>query len=365
MPKLEELGRHLYESGKKKFADWAKGMAEYGGEAWKNFRSYAAAIWDKASKPLQNERGSVSIGDRKGKAAAAEFANDLEKSLVGKIPGNLPLRMGRTSEVLKMSGADDLPVVMRQNKAKEVMSAGDHGLSKETLLSIPEQLHDPIMVLDSSTQGNSLVVVTQLFDKGKPVVAAVHLNKRAGRLEINEVASVYGRSGAARYIEREIDTGKLRYINKTKSSAWSRGLSGLQLPAVMQHAKRFDGKRILTERDIVKGNVLNNERGSVSIEGLRNAKETIKDAKERLKETKELAEDIGVPLSTVLMEISPPIAYSVRRLDFDRGRRRRRWRTVFTWPPSGVWWINATIWTICATGYWIFTRRWNRRIWAW
>ena len=36
------------------------------------------------------------------------------------------------------------------------------------------------------------------------------------------------------------------------SSAWSRGLSGLQLPAVMQHAKRFDGKRILTERDLVK-----------------------------------------------------------------------------------------------------------------
>ena len=145
-----------------------------------------------------------------------------------------------------------LPVVMSQGKAKEVMAAGDHGLSKETLLSIPKQLHDPIMVLDSSTQANSLVVVTELFDKGKPVVAAVHLNKQSRRMEVNEVASVYGRSGAAGFLEREIGAGKLRYINKSKSSTWSRGLSGLQLPAVMQHAKRFDGKKIHTERDLVK-----------------------------------------------------------------------------------------------------------------
>ena len=191
--------------------------------------------------------------EKSGAASQASkvFADDLEKSLSGKLPRNAPLRMGQTSEALKLAGAGDLPVTMRQDKAKEVMKASDHGLSKETLLAIPAQLHDPVMILDSSTQANSLVVVTEVFDKGKPVVAAVHLNKTSGRLEVNEVASVYGRSGAAGYIKREIEGGKLRYINKSKSSAWGRGLSGLQLPAVMRHAKRFDGKKILTERDTV------------------------------------------------------------------------------------------------------------------
>jgi len=51
LPKLEELGRLLYESGKRKFPEWVKAMGEYAGEAWKNFRSYAkwqGQQWEKA-----------------------------------------------------------------------------------------------------------------------------------------------------------------------------------------------------------------------------------------------------------------------------------------------------------------------------
>lgn len=185
-------------------------------------------------------------------SATQTFTADLKSSVAGTLPRNALLRLGETPSSLLLSGAPSLPVVMKQSKAKEVMRSDDHGLSQDVLTALPEQLSRPLMVFDSATQADSRVVLTELVHKGKPIVAAVHLNAVESRLEVNKIASVYGRSGIEGWIEREIGAGRLRYIDKKRSFAWSRELSGLQLPAVMQHAKRLDGEKIRTETDLVK-----------------------------------------------------------------------------------------------------------------
>ena len=60
---------------------------------------------------------------------------------------------------------------------------------------LPELPHDPIAVFDSKTeQGAKTILIDASDASGRPIITAVHLNAKAGRIDINRIASVYGRT---------------------------------------------------------------------------------------------------------------------------------------------------------------------------
>jgi hypothetical protein len=186
--------------------------------------------------------------------AEERFAAQVDDALAGRMPPGEILTLGETPPVLQALGAEALPLVMdQQTLQKAVLPSGEgrglHHLSADLIKQLPAQLSDPVMVFDSATQSNSLVVMTELEQGGKTVVAAVHLSKEKNRFIVNSVASVHQRRDDSDFARWEKE-GLLRYRHNEKSRNWH-VTRGLQLPKMRGANGGFDDN-ILTDDDLVK-----------------------------------------------------------------------------------------------------------------
>jgi hypothetical protein len=83
--------------------------------------------------------------------------------------------------------------------------------------------------------------LTELVDKNnKPVITAVHTNSKQGVLEINRIASIYGRNISQ--IRSALKNNELVYAHKQKSQLI---MSRLQLPSSLL----ADSVAIITNKD--------------------------------------------------------------------------------------------------------------------
>ncbi len=176
----------------------------------------------------------------------ANFAREVDEVFSRKLTSGQSLHLGQTPEALTLAGAKPLPLVMREWVIKKKTKAEQ--LTPEQYKQLPAQLRDPIMVFESESAPNALVVLTELEKDGKPVVVAVHLERRETRHEVNRIASVYGKRSAVTLVNWA-EQGRLRYANKQKSLAWLQS-TGLRLrrggsPAWLEG-------NIKTEADLVK-----------------------------------------------------------------------------------------------------------------
>ncbi|HPX31374.1 MAG TPA: hypothetical protein PKW92_09850 [Smithella sp.] len=182
---------------------------------------------------------------------AAAWADKMDDYAAGNIPARSVITIGKTPAVLEALGAEQLPLVITKETIDKI-TQDKHSIPIEQLKQIPTLIADPIMVFDSTAQPESFVVMTELKQEGKTVIAAVHLKKEMGRNVVNNIASVYGKDSDKIFI-KWIDDGLLRYQNKKKSRAWS-VTSGLYLPTVRGPQPGFKNK-ILFEYDIVKDKI--------------------------------------------------------------------------------------------------------------
>ena len=176
---------------------------------------------------------------------AARFKNELQDYIDGKLDNRHVFKLGTTPEVMRLVGADDLPVelsasVLERKEAK-------HSLILENLSNLPEELADPIAVMQSSTIPDAITLITELptIDRHNMLVA-VHLNKRFGKAEINSIRSIYPKTQSG--IQTAINRGELRYINTKRKPSW------MTLP--FQHAsgrkaiQRAYGHEVFTQADL-------------------------------------------------------------------------------------------------------------------
>ncbi|EAR23278.1 hypothetical protein NB231_15698 [Nitrococcus mobilis Nb-231] len=93
---------------------------------------------------------------------------------------------------------------------------------------LPEELADPLLVFEGGKDFPSHVILTERKDSnGKPILVALHLQKREGRLFVNRIASAYGKDKVQSLLGW-VEEGRLRY-QSNRSPAQVR-LIGLQLP---------------------------------------------------------------------------------------------------------------------------------------
>lgn len=184
------------------------------------------------------------------------------------------LTVGQTPEVLQKLGAPDLPMSMRQKIVRKI-TGGKRDISFSILKELPRHLATPIMIFDSATMANSLVVITEMKHEGKPLFVAVHMDVHEGRINVNDIASVYGKDGnPAAWARWQTEEGNLRYVDKKRSPAWLRSFSTsrgrdqsrLQLSGEMH--SRSSRNKIITDKDIVKpvlpGDVVRFSRGEMT-----------------------------------------------------------------------------------------------------
>ena len=157
-----------------------------------------SALQSQLAKHFADER-QVETGGVYDKETVENYRNQIDGTFDGSLPVNRLIELGNTPDVLQQYGADDLPLRMTQQAARKIAypegyMGGKHNLGIPALKQLQQQLNDPIAVLKSKTQKNSLVVLTEWNDtSGNPVIAAVHLNKRGIVDDVNTLASAYGK----------------------------------------------------------------------------------------------------------------------------------------------------------------------------
>ncbi len=157
-----------------------------------------SALQSQLAKHFADER-QVETGGVYDRETVENYRNQIDGTFDGSLPVNRLIELGNTPDVLQQYGADNLPLRMTQQAARKIAypegyMGGKHNLGIPALKQLQQQLNDPIAVLKSRTQNNSLVVLTEWNDtSGNPVIAAVHLNKQGIVDDVNTVASAYGK----------------------------------------------------------------------------------------------------------------------------------------------------------------------------
>lgn len=169
------------------------------------------------------------------------FAEQVDEVLSGKANRYNDLKVCDTPQVLLDIGFRQLPMFYTQRHLRDALKAkgykGEsihhHGLSLEQIKGIPTELTDPVLIYDSLSRNDSIVVVTSTVDKDNmPIIAVIRPNGQAHyNLEVidsNFLTSIYGRNNFENQVNQAIEDDKLLFINKEKSQELFRVL-GLQL----------------------------------------------------------------------------------------------------------------------------------------
>ncbi len=162
---------------------------------------------------------------------------------------NIPTRaipISHTPEVLLMVGAKKLPLTIAPDVIRKA-GQGKHKLPFEVIERLPAELRDPLMVFDSATVDNSLVVLTGTEHEGKPIIASILLEKREGRYLVNSITSIHDKAIGA--VEKWIKGGLLKYWDEERAKGW---LQSAGLTVATSEGAIPSSKTILSKTDFVK-----------------------------------------------------------------------------------------------------------------
>ncbi len=229
------------------------GMSD--GECFVVFDDKAVSIIEQYNQAA-NDASVGEVAEARLRADAKAWKERLKEAWQGKSTEGKTIPVMRTPLALQLVGAPDLPLVIGQGKLMKIKA--DHPeMTKAVLNRLPEALADPMLIFRSETVPGRIVACLDLKDTaGVNVVAPVALDVRDGRVEVNVLASVYGR-GTNGHTETQyawfadnVQDNTL-YINKEKAADFFQS-AGLQLPMEGRKFNDFFGDSIKTQDDLVK-----------------------------------------------------------------------------------------------------------------
>lgn len=176
----------------------------------------------------------------------ANFGQQIDDFLAGKLGRNDVIKVGNTPDVLKMIGAPALPIEISTGVLNKSMNE-KHQIAVQEMKRLPDAIADPIAIFESATNPNSLVIMTEMKEGNKTVVVVLELEKSKGRgITINDIRSVYGKDSPWNFFDWMKD-GLTRYLDNKKSLLWARR-AGLYLPGRGTLTK--GSKKLFTDKDL-------------------------------------------------------------------------------------------------------------------
>lgn len=211
-----------------------------------------------------NSEVSHTISENEPISTDKTFAEQVDEALSGKIPFYSALKVCNTPEILVDIGCKQLPMLYTQKHLRDALHEKSsknphwHGLTIEQVKNLPVFLQEPVIVFDSLTRDDSVMMILSETDNDNlPLVVSVKPNGQGRynleQIDSNFITSIYGKDNFSRYIENIIKNDKLLFINKEKSQKlferW-----GLQLPEL---TKSFGFDTIIHQsRNIVNENIV-------------------------------------------------------------------------------------------------------------
>ncbi|GMO22570.1 MAG: hypothetical protein Ta2B_01610 [Termitinemataceae bacterium] len=135
--------------------------------------------------------------------------------------------LGSTPEIYEELGFKNLPMMISRKHIENIMhkevpnmDENYHGLSEDILKQIPQQLKNPIAIIQSDTDERDVVSIVELKDqKNRAIIIPIAQNIRDNYLnvDINRIKSIYGRNNFDRWFKKTIKEDRLLYLDKEKS----------------------------------------------------------------------------------------------------------------------------------------------------
>lgn len=196
-------------------------------------------------------------------------------------------KIGNTSEVLKSIGVKDQNIYWDKSKIADIKKKHTD-MTDDVIKAVPQLLEDPVIVMQSNTVANRIVMLGEVYDAaGNPVLVALELKptgKNAGIQDFTKIASAYGK----RNIQGMLDTSDILYLdpNKNRTNRWLEARLGLQLPAWLTNYGSI-GTVTYVNKDVNGRISFDEERGKTAMEL------AMEEAKNRKYSIKEESPQIG------------------------------------------------------------------------
>lgn len=219
---------------------------------------------DEVERLIASVKAEQKSENKTAKSTDKTFAEQVDEALSGKIPFYSALKVCNTPEILVDIGCKQLPMLYTQKHLRDALHEKSsknphwHGLTIEQVKNLPVFLQEPVIVFDSLTRDDSVMMILSETDNDNlPLVVSVKPNGQGRynleQIDSNFITSIYGKDNFSRYIENIIKNDKLLFINKEKSQKlferW-----GLQLPEL---TKSFGFDTIIHQsRNIVNENIV-------------------------------------------------------------------------------------------------------------
>lgn len=239
---VEILGREKFLGGISRSAFHSASAKETGG----NYVEFdSSALFSDRSEDLEKLRAAEKeskehisvLSEIAGKEIYFQFNEEDTKSFIEKVdkwqkdntnPHKL-LVVGKIPPVMKVLGIADKPIEVEQATLDKMVRDNPlypndrqgHELSIDDIYAIPGQLADPVMVFKSRTRDDSYVFFTERKDsENRSILIPLAVNKRMGRIVINEITSMYGRNNEIDFVESNLAEDNLIYLDKARSLEW-------------------------------------------------------------------------------------------------------------------------------------------------
>ena len=159
--------------------------------------------------------------------------------------------VGSTSDALKSVGITPSMIYWDKSKILNILSNPTHHM-ENSITQVPKILEDPMLILQSVTEINRVVIYGELYDDlGNPVLCALELTPNGSIQNFIKIASAYGKESG---LQKQINESPILYINpdKKRTDSWFQ-TRRLQLPVGVTNYGPI-GKITLLKRN-VKGEI--------------------------------------------------------------------------------------------------------------
>ena len=189
-----------------------------------------------------------------------QFNAELQQQIEGTLPQGHIYQLGHPSEALQAAGIPNLPIELAASRLSDKSMQANHPFELSEIENLPEAIQQPLAVFRSATHIGSYVVMTEIEHQGKNYVAAIQTHRQKGRLEINDIRSIYPKNN--RQIANWIDEGLLEYAETQKMVEWlsKQRSNSAEVRKLFNHATNIvnsfenptltDGKKVATAEEL-------------------------------------------------------------------------------------------------------------------
>lgn len=221
---------------------------------------------DEVERLIASVKAEQKSENKTAKSTEKTFAEQVDEVFSGESNRYNDLKVCDTPQILLDIGCQQLPMLYTQKHLRESIKPKNnhthaHGLTIEQIKELPKLISEPVMVFDSLSRNDSIVIVTSEIDKDNcPIIASVRANGK-GKYELEQVdsnfiTSVYGRENFEKHINKIIESDNMLYCNKQKSQALfsvlglqsSKGLNSLDFDTIIHRSRNIVNENIVEEK---------------------------------------------------------------------------------------------------------------------